>query len=131
MSGVVLDTSALLAPMFDEPGGDAATAILASGVPLLMSAVNVAEAVGQIVRRHGVTPEAAKERVLAVGVEVVPFEIVQAVEVGALEPGLRGRNISLADRACLMLARARGLPAVTADRPWATLDIGVEVRLIR
>lgn len=131
MSGVVLDTSALLAPMFDEPGGDAVSAILASGVPLFMSAVNVAEAVGQLVRRQGLTPEAAKERVLAVGVEVAPFDVVQAVAVGALEPELRGRNISLADRACLMLARAKGLPAVTADRPWAKLDLGLEVRLIR
>lgn len=131
MSGVVLDTSALLAPMFDEPGGDAVAAILASGAPMLMSAVNFAEAVGQLVRRHGATPEGAKERLLALGVEVVPFEVAQAVEVGALEPGLRGRNISLADRACLVLAGSKGLPAVTADRPWASLDLGVEVRLIR
>lgn len=118
--------------MFDEQGGDAVAPILASGVPLLMSAVNVAEAVGQLVRRHGVAPGAAKERVLAVGVEVVPFDVALAVEVGAPEAALRGRNISLADRACLMLARARGLPAAAAaDRPWATLDMGVEVRLIR
>jgi PIN domain nuclease of toxin-antitoxin system len=29
VGGVVLDTSALLAPMFDEPGADAVTAIIA------------------------------------------------------------------------------------------------------
>lgn len=131
MSGIVLDTSALLAPMFDEPGGDAVAAILGSGVPLLMSTVNLAEAVGQLVRRHGTTAEGAKDRVLALGIEVVAFDAAQAVEVGALEPALRGRDISLGDRACLMLARARGLPVVTADRPWALLDLGVEVRLIR
>ena len=33
--------------------------------------------------------------------------------------------------AVLQLAAMRGLPAVTADRAWAGLDVGVEVRLIR
>ena len=131
MSGVVLGTSALLASMLDEPGGHAVAAILGSGVPLLMSAVNLAEAVGKLARRHGITAEGAKDRVLALGIEVVPFGAEQAVEVGALEPALRGRDVSLGDRACLVLARVRELPVVTADRPWASLDIGVEVRLIR
>jgi ribonuclease VapC len=62
---------------------------------------------------------------------VAPFDADQAVEVGGLEPALRGRGISLGDRACLMLARARGLPVLTGDRKWAELDLGVEVRLFR
>lgn len=131
MSGIVLDTSALLAPMFGEPGGDAVVAVLGSGVPLLMSAVNLAEAVEKLIRRHGMAAEGAEDRVLALGVEVVPFDAAQAAEVGALEPALRGRDISLGDRACLTLGRLRGLPVLTADRPWAALDLGVEVRLIR
>jgi ribonuclease VapC len=39
--------------------------------------------------------------------------------------------LSLADRACLALAQHEGLPAVTADRKWAQVDIGVDIRLIR
>ena len=131
MSGIVLDTSALLAPIFDEPDGDVVAAVLGSGAPLLMSAVNLAEAVGKLVRRHSITPDGAKDRVLALGFEVVPFDAAQAVEVGALEPALRGRDISLGDRACLTLGRIRELPVLTADRSWAALTLGVEVRLIR
>ena len=43
------------------------------------------------------------------------------------------RGLSHGDRACLALARQLGLPAVTADRPWADVAIalGDEVSLIR
>ena len=37
----------------------------------------------------------------------------------------------LADRACLALAVRLGVPAVTADRAWAELDVGVEVIAVR
>jgi PIN domain nuclease of toxin-antitoxin system len=40
-------------------------------------------------------------------------------------------GLSLADRACLALAKQRGLPVLTADRIWQTLDLGVAVVLIR
>jgi PIN domain nuclease of toxin-antitoxin system len=39
--------------------------------------------------------------------------------------------LSLADRACLALAEREGVPAVTADKKWAMLDIGIKVSLIR
>jgi len=40
-------------------------------------------------------------------------------------------GLSLGDRACLALADAMGCPAVTADRAWSSIDIGVSVVLIR
>ncbi|MBA2515401.1 MAG: hypothetical protein H0V26_13925 [Solirubrobacterales bacterium] len=46
--------------------------------------------------------------------------------VSARPPGL-----SLADRCCLALAHRLGLPILTANRAWATIDVGVEVQLIR
>lgn len=39
--------------------------------------------------------------------------------------------LSLGDRACLALARTRGVPAMTSDRTWTQLQIGIEIRLIR
>jgi PIN domain nuclease of toxin-antitoxin system len=35
------------------------------------------------------------------------------------------------DRACLALALTRGLPADTAERSWAKLKLGIDIRLIR
>ena len=43
----------------------------------------------------------------------------------------RSAGLSLADRACLALASRLGVPAVTADRAWTTLDVGVEIVCIR
>ena len=39
--------------------------------------------------------------------------------------------VSSATGSASLLARELGLPMLTADRRWATLDLGVEVRLIR
>jgi PIN domain nuclease of toxin-antitoxin system len=43
----------------------------------------------------------------------------------------RRAGLSFGDRACLALALIHGLPVLTADRAWAKVDVGVEVRLIR
>jgi PIN domain nuclease of toxin-antitoxin system len=43
----------------------------------------------------------------------------------------RGLGLSLADRACLALAIERGAAVLTADRTWAELDLGIEIRLVR
>lgn len=129
--GFVFDTSALLAPLLREPGGDVVLEAVASGTPLLLSAVNLAEAVGILHRRRRLPPGEARSDILSLGLEVVAFDAEQAQEVGSLEPVLRNRGVALGDRACLMLGRTRGLPVLTADRPWAALEIGVDVRLIR
>ena len=72
----------------------------------------------------------ARTNILALGVEVVPFSEAEAEAAGALLGVHRGR-LSLGDCACLATARQHGLPVMTADRAWAGLDLGVEIRLIR
>jgi PIN domain nuclease of toxin-antitoxin system len=42
-----------------------------------------------------------------------------------------GNMFQSGDRACLILARNMNAIAFTADRAWQSLDIGVQVRLIR
>ena len=62
---------------------------------------------------------------------IADFDQSRAIASAILEPKTRQRGLSLADRACLALAIELGLPAVTADRAWRDLDVGVQIRLIR
>lgn len=55
----------------------------------------------------------------------------EAVLAAALLPKTRDLGLSLADHACLALAITRGLPVLTADTAWATLDVGAVVQVIR
>lgn len=45
--------------------------------------------------------------------------------------GCERRGLAPGARACLALARARGIAVWTADRAWRELDAGIEVVLIR
>lgn len=130
-SGVVLDTSALLAPLFDEPGDAFVLAALASGGPVAISSVNLAESLTVMSRRRNMPTGLAMERIEAMHLTIVPFDAADATAVGELEPVLRRRGVSLGDAACIVLARRLDRPVLTADRIWATLDLGIEVRLIR
>lgn len=131
MTGLVLDTSAVLAVVFEEAGEAVVREALRSASPALISAVNLAEAIGQLARRRGWAAGDALEALLAIGLEVAAFGAEQAAEVGRLETLLLRRGISLGDRACLALAGLRRLPVLTGDRAWATLGLPIEVRLLR
>ena len=55
------------------------------------------------------------------------------LDAGAMVSMTKPKGLSEGDRACLALARHLGMPAVTADRPWAEVadEGGVRVELIR
>ena len=127
MSSVVLDSSALLAFIQGEPGGDVVAGVVGEAV---MSSVNHAEVVTKLVERTG-SLEAARTALGMATVDVIDFDVAQAEEAGALVTHTRSRGLSLGDRACLTLAAREAAPVLTADRIWATLKLDVEVRLIR
>ena len=121
----VLDASAVLAVLFREVGFDA--------VPLegsAVSAVNWSEVV-QVAMRRDADVAGLGDALGAEGVVVVPFTIAHAEAVAALWAATRAAGLSLADRACLALARSFGVPALTADRAWLHLDAGVDVVVVR
>lgn len=60
-----------------------------------------------------------------------PLTDADCIEIALLRPLTKARGLSLADRACLALARRLNVPVVTADREWADLNLGVIVQLIR
>lgn len=127
MSEYVLDASALLALMFGEPGAEEIVQLVSVAE---ISAVNLAEVAAKMQERG--VPDSEIDRGIAdLRLSVVPFDAEQAVSSGKLRARTRSLGLSLGDRACLALALARGLPAVTMDRGWARLDIGLEVIVAR
>jgi len=127
MSSVVLDSSALLAFIHGEPGGEDVAHLIGDAV---MSSVNHAEVVTKLVGRTG-SLAAARAILGFANVDVVDFDRPLAEEAGALVRHTRPAGLSLGDRACLALAVREGVPAVTADRIWSTLKLEAEIRLIR
>jgi PIN domain nuclease of toxin-antitoxin system len=123
----VLDASALLAVMFGERGAEQVLEILAGSV---IGAVNLAEVAAKLQERG--VPDAEIERSVAeLGLPVIPFDEAQAMAAGTLRRRTKSLGLSLGDRACLALAMARRVPAVTTDRNWAKLDIGAKVVVAR
>ena len=124
----LLDASALLAYLQRELGFEAVREALREGAAI--SAVNLAEVAGKL-KARGKDPERIVRRLLAMGLEVLPFTLEEAVEAGALDPLTRPLGLSLGARACLAAGRVRGLAVLTADRTWAGVDLGVPVEVIR
>ncbi|BCP67533.1 type II toxin-antitoxin system VapC family toxin [Thermus thermophilus] len=124
----LLDASALLAYLQREPGFEAVREALREGAAI--SAVNLAEVAGKL-KARGKDPERIVRRLLAMGLEVLPFTLEEALEAGALDPLTRPLGLSLGDRACLAAGKVRGLAVLTADRTWAGVVPGVEVRVVR
>lgn len=123
---VAFDSSALIAVVLDERGGDVAGPLLAEG---RVSAVIFAETLGKLAARGF---DAAQTRLLflAAGLQVDAATEADAVSVAGLYE-LGRRNVSLADRFCLAHAMSRGLEIVTADRAWRDLELAVDLTLIR
>jgi ribonuclease VapC len=65
------------------------------------------------------------------GIAWIDFDRELAVGAAALLRPTTRFGLSLGDRACLALAALRDLPAVTADRAWAKLDLGIRVEVVR
>ena len=127
MSRAVLDASAILALFHGERGADVVAGYRGDAVA---SSVNVAEVVSRL-SDEGLRSTEWHYALSMLELEVVAFDESQAIQSGQLRESTRHRGLSLGDRACLQLAAGRGLPVVTADRAWAGLDVGVEVRVIR
>jgi ribonuclease VapC len=129
-TALVLDTSALLAAMFDEVGAAQAAREIAGAETLLLTSVNLAEAIAVLVRRRGVPVAEAAADVALLGAEIVPFGASEAEAAASLAAAHRG-VLSLGDAACLATAMLRGASVLTADRAWAGLGLAVELRLVR
>lgn len=124
---VVLDASALLAYLQDEPGSETVDAVLAESV---MSSVNWAEVIQKTVAA-GVNSDGMLDELQALGMKIESFTIENAQLTGRLWKQTRQEGLSLGDRACLSLGISLKVPILTGDRIWAALDLPVYIQVIR
>jgi PIN domain nuclease of toxin-antitoxin system len=127
MSSVVFDASTLLISINREPGLEVVSAIEDE---IVISSVNYAEVVTKLAL-GSMSPDAIENAVSEYPMIILPFTDRLAMMAGLLASRTRHRGLSLGDRACLALAMELKLPVVTADRTWADLDLGIDIRQVR
>ncbi len=127
MSDLVLDSSVLLAYVKGEAGGETLEDDIRGS---LLCTVNLAEVISVLVR-EGTPFERACKVVELSHARVVDFDHALAEQTGALIASTKHAGLSLGDRACLALAARENLPALTADRSWQGVQVGVGMRFVR
>jgi ribonuclease VapC len=123
----VLDASAVLALIQGEPGGQRVRTVVRHAA---LSSVNLTEVVTKLVAR-GVSSNEVSEILQEIDLSVHAHDEALAVEAGAIHASTRRQGLSLGDRACLALARRLAATALTTDRAWSRVDVGVAIEVIR
>ena len=123
----VLDASALLAFLLDEPGQHKVDEVLAEAV---ISAVNWSEVMQQLVKR-GESIAGCRSDLEALGLSIMAFDAEAAEQTAQLWPKGRAYGLSLGDRACISLGMVLEAPILTADRIWARAFPDIPIQLIR
>jgi len=123
----VLDASAILTLLNEEPGKDKVEGVLSRSS---MSDVNYTEVLAKLLEA-GLSVTEATESVGLLGVEIVNFDADMARLTAQLRTMTRKLGLSLGDRSCLALGIRSGSTIVTADRSWARLKVDVAIEVIR
>jgi ribonuclease VapC len=133
MPDPVLDASALLALLGNEPGADTVAEAVTGGA--VISTVNLAEVLSTLAMRGrdpaGVLATLQTEGILDGAITVSSFTIDDAREAARLHPLTKVAGLSLGARACLALAKRLDAHALTAEQDWLTVQLDVEVRILR
>lgn len=129
MSGTVLDASALLALLRDEPGAARVAEVMGDA---RMSSVNYAEVVSHFIHA-GMPADQVDAMLRPLPMTIVEADQTLATMAGRLRATTAKAGLSLGDRFCLALAKRDSLPALTADKTWRTIAdaTGVAVTVIR
>ena len=123
----LLDASAALAIIYDEPGAGRVAEVLPEAC---ISSVNLSEVVAKLHDRN-VSERNIELNLNDLDLDVLAFDDRLALLAGNLRPLTRHLGLSLGDRACLATAQASSLTVLTADRAWAELELGIQVELVR
>jgi ribonuclease VapC len=128
MARAVLDASAVMALLLDEPGADLVAGYAGDA---LISTINLQEVIKSLLNQNN--PEKAVQLMLdQFDIEPRAHTVEDAWAAARLYAHTKSKGCGVGDRSCMALAIAEGLPAITADRVWAELSIpGLDVILAR
>ena len=128
MARAVLDASAVIALLRDEPGADVVATVLGAA---MVSAVNLQE-VYRFLIADGIPPAIAHQMVGDLRLDIRDHDEPAALAAASLAPATRTAGSGLGDRSCMALAITEQIPALTADREWKKVKArGLIVELIR
>ena len=133
MKTTVLDASALLALLFDEPGADKVEHLFNQAAeadkPMLITAVNWAEVLYKMKRKHGVEGyEGARqfERTMPLDVASLDRELAEAAAQLKVT-----HNLGLADAFAATLAKSKKADLVTGDLEFKALKKEIEINWLK
>ena len=124
----IIDASALLALLQNEPGSQIVETALADGS---ICAANLSETAAKLIQK-GVPDKEALALLKSFDLDVFPVDEKIAFEAGRLVTFTADHGLGLGDRLCLATGIVLERTVLTADRVWGELRInGLNVQLIR
>jgi ribonuclease VapC len=119
MARAVLDASAVIALLRNEPGADL---IASYAGDALIATVNLQEVIKALLGR-GFVLDVVRAMIDALHLQACSHAVSDAYAAAALSEATRSLGAGLGDRTCMALAIAEGLPAITTDKAWSALTI--------
>lgn len=128
MTSAVLDASAVLTLIRDEPSDDKVVAHVGRGA---IPAVNLQEVVKELLL-SGLDEPVIRDLLGELRLELRAHDIDAAYDAAALHEQTREYGRGLGDRSCMALAISLGVPALTADREWRKVKAkGLKLEQVR
>ncbi|HEX7569694.1 MAG TPA: PIN domain-containing protein [Verrucomicrobiae bacterium] len=133
MKPVVLDASALLALLFDEPGAEKIENLFNQAAeadkPMFIAAVNWAEVLYKMHRKQGAQGfEGARHFELTMPLDVVPVDRDLAEAAALLK---NKHDLGLADAFAAALAKHKKAELVTADREFKSVEKEIKINWLK
>ena len=133
MKPVVLDASALLALLFDEPGAEKIENLFNQAAeadkPMFIAAVNWAEVLYKMHRKQGAQGfEGARHFELTMPLDVVPVDRELAEAAALLK---NKHDLGLADAFAAALAKHKKAGLVTADREFKSVEKEIKINWLK
>ena len=124
---IVLDSSALLAVILEEPGADRVVETFSEAT---ISAATLTEILSKA-RQRGLSTDGSYRQIVKFGIAVAPVTTLHARIAAEISRAPRELDLSLGDRLCIALAMSLDCGLVTSDRGIAGFDTGIPITMFR